>query len=328
METFAQQARTEEHALMRSQRHWRQRGWKRYSSWTFYLFVAPWMAGFLTLTLLPLVYALLVSFTNFDGISPHWHWVGLANYVELFQTSDTWYSLGQTLLFTLLVVPLSVAGGLALAMLLNERVKAVGVLRTIFYVPSIVPVVASTLMWKLIFDRDIGALNAILERLNIPVVTWLIDPTAFYALVIVMLWGLGGGMVISLAGLQGIPVELQEAASMDGANGWQVFRHITLPQLSPVLFFQVITGIIGALQVFIQPMLLSETNSVTGFSSTTVPHSNFLYLVNVLQQFLTFGRFGYGSAMLWIFFVVIMAITLLVFRSSGFWVYYEVDRDH
>lgn len=328
MATFAQLERTEAHHAMRARSHKRHQGWKRYSSWTFYLFVAPWVLGFLTLTLFPLLYALLVSFTSFDGISPHWHWVGLANYSELLQNADTWYSLGRTLLFTLLVVPLSVAGGLALAVLLNERVKAVGIFRTIFYVPSIVPVVASALMWKLIFDRDIGALNALLERLNVPVVSWLLDPTAFYALVIVMLWGLGGGMVISLAGLQGVPSELLEAASMDGANRWQIFRNITLPQISPVLFFQVITGIIGSLQVFVQPLLLSETNSVTGLGSTTVPRGNFLYLVNVLQQFLTFGRFGYGSAMLLVFFLVILAITLLVFRSSGFWVYYEVERDN
>lgn len=328
MATFAQLARTEAPPGMRTHSDKRHRSWKRYSSWTFYLFVAPWVIGFLTLTLFPLLYALLVSFTSFDGISPHWHWIGLANYSELFQNADTWYSLGRTLFFTVLVVPLSVAGGLALAMLLNERVKAVGIFRTIFFVPSIVPVVASALMWKLIFDRDIGALNALLERLHFPVVSWLLDPTAFYALVIVMLWGLGGGMVISLAGLQGVPAELLEAASMDGANRWQIFRNVTLPQISPVLFFQVITGIIGTLQVFVQPLLLSETNSVTGLGSTTVPRGNFLYLVNVLQQFLTFGRFGYGSAMLVVFFLVILVITLLVFRTSGFWVYYEVDRDN
>lgn len=307
-----------------AQNRLRHRGWKRYSSWTFYLFVAPWVIGFLTLTLIPLGYALLVSLTNFDGVSPHWHWIGLANYLELLQNSDTWYSLSRTLLFMVIVVPASVAGGLGLAMLLNERMKAVGVFRTIFYVPSIIPVVASAIMWKLLFDRDIGAINAILERFTIPVVTWLTDPTAFYALIVMVLWGLGGGMVISLAGLQGIPSELQEAATVDGANGWQVFRHVTLPLLSPILFFQVITGIIASLQVFVQPMLLSE-NGVVGV--TSVPRSNFLYLVNVYQQFLVFDRFGYGSAMLWVFFVLILAITLLIFRSSTFWVYYEVDRD-
>lgn len=304
----------------------RRSGWKRYSSWTFYLFVAPWVLGFAALTLIPLAYALLVSLTNFDGISPHWQWVGLANYAELLHDPTVWYSLGRTLLFMVIVVPLSVAGGLGLAILLNERVKAVGVFRTIFYVPSIVPVVASALMWKLLFDRDLGAINAILERFSIPVVTWLIDPTAFYALILVMLWGLGGGMVISLAGLQGISNELLEAATVDGANRWQLFRRITLPLLSPVLFFQVITGIITALQVFVQPMLLSESGGIIGISN--VPRSNLLYVVNVYQQFLTFGRFGYGSALLWVLFLVILVITLLVFRTGSFWVYYEVDRDH
>jgi multiple sugar transport system permease protein len=322
MTTLAERARTTPRSTTQGRPR---RAWKRYSSRTFYLFVAPWVIGFLVLTVIPLGYALLMSFTSFDGISPRWHWVGLANYIELFQTSDTWYSLWRTLLFTFISVPLSVAGGLGLAMLLNERAKAVGVFRTIFYVPSIVPVVASAIMWKLIFDRDVGALNAILERFNIPVITWLLDPTVFYVLIIMVLWGLGGGMVISLAGLQGIPVELQEAATVDGANGWQVFKNITLPLLSPVLFFQVITGVIGALQTFVQPMLLSESNGVTGVGN--VPRSNYFYLVNVFQQFLNFSRFGYGSAMLWVFFVIILAITLLVFRSSSFWVYYEVDRD-
>src|SRR5947209_9742225 len=135
MATLAERTRTTRRSTRQSQPR---RTWQRYSSRTFYLFVAPWVIGFLALTVIPLGYALLVSFTSFDGISPHWHWVGLANYVELFQTSDTWYSLWRTLLFTVISVPLSVAGGLGLAMLLNERVKAVGIFRTIFYVPSIV----------------------------------------------------------------------------------------------------------------------------------------------------------------------------------------------
>jgi multiple sugar transport system permease protein len=307
MVSLAEPTKATPRAAARSRKN--RRGWKRYSSRTFYLFVAPWLLGFVALTLIPLGYAFLVSLTNFDGISPYWHWVGLANYAELLQDPTVWYSLGRTLLFMVLVVPLSVAGGLGLATLLNERV----------------PVVASALMWKLLFDRDIGAVNAILERFTIPVVTWLIDPTAFYVLILVMLWGLGGGMVISLAGLQGIPSELQEAAAVDGADSWQVFRYVTLPLLSPVLFFQVITGIITALQVFVQPMLLSESGGVVGIAS--VPRGNLIYVVNVYQQFLVFDRFGYGSALLWVLFVIILAITLLVFRSSSFWVYYEVDRD-
>ncbi|HEY4385100.1 MAG TPA: sugar ABC transporter permease [Ktedonobacteraceae bacterium] len=303
----------------------RRKHWSRYSSKTFYLFISPWVIGALALTLIPLVYALIVSFTNFDGISTHWHFVGLANYLELLQDGNTWHSLSRTLLYCVITVPISVAAGLGLAILLNQRLIAVGFFRTVFYLPSVVPVVATAIMWKLIFDRDAGALNAILAPFGSPAITWLIDPYVFFVLIILTLWGLGGGMIISLAGLQGIPSELREAASIDGANAWQVFRNVTLPLLSPVLFFEVITGMIGALQTFIQPLLLAETNGAASVGS--VPSSNYLYMVNVYGQFFANQRFGYGSAMLWILFIIILAITLLVFRSSTFWVYYEVDRD-
>ncbi len=301
------------------------RRWSRYSPYTFYLFVAPWLLGFLGLTLFPLLYALTVSFTDFDGVSPHWHWVGWANYAELLTTSDTWFSLSRTLIFTAVAVSLSIVGSLGLALLLNQRLKARGLFRTIFYVPSIVPVVASAIMWKLVFARDNGVLNAILERINISPITWLVDPTAFSALIIMTLWGLGGGMVIMLAGLQGIPVELQEAAQIDGAGRWQVLRYVTLPQLSPVIFFQVVTGVIAAFQMVVQPLLLSDSSQV--MSGVAVPRGNYLYMVNVYVQFFNNQRFGFGSAMLWVFFLIILGITLLIFRSSSFWVYYEVDRD-
>jgi multiple sugar transport system permease protein len=301
------------------------RRWSRYSPYTFYLFVAPWLLGFLGLTLFPLLYALTMSFTDFDGVSPHWHWVGGANYAELLTTSDTWFSLSRTLIFTVMSVSLSIVGALGLALLLNQRLKARGLFRTIFYVPSIVPVVASAIMWKLVFARDNGVLNAILERVNISPITWLVDPTAFSALIIMTLWGLGGGMVIMLAGLQGIPVELQEAAQIDGAGKWQVLRYVTLPQLSPVIFFQVVTGVIAAFQIVVQPLLLSDSSQV--MSGVSVPRSNYLYMVNVYVQFFNNQRFGFGSAMLWIFFLIILGITVLIFRSGSFWVYYEVDRD-
>jgi multiple sugar transport system permease protein len=225
-------------------------------------------------------------------------------------------------------VTLSIAGSLGLALLLNQRLKARGLFRTIFYIPSIVPVVASAIMWKLVFARDNGVLNAILERLNVPAITWLVDPTAFYALIIMTLWGLGGGMVIMLAGLQGVPVELLEAAQIDGAGKLQVLRHVTLPQLSPVIFFQVVTSVIAAFQMVIQPLLLSEAGfSAQVMSGIAVPRSNYLYMVDVYTQFFANQRFGFGSAMLWVFFLIILGITLLIFRSSSFWVYYEVDHD-
>jgi multiple sugar transport system permease protein len=306
----------------------RQRRWSRYSNRTFFLFIAPWLVGFTLLTLFPLLYALGVSFTDFDGISPHWHWIGLANYAELLQDADVWFSLSRTLLYTVITVPLSVACGLGLAILLNQRLKAVGVFRTIFYLPSVVPIVASAIMWKLIFDRDAGALNGVLERIGLPALTWLVDPTVFYALIILVLWGLGGGMIISLAGLQGIPGELLDAAAVDGAGPWKVFWNITVPLLSPVLFFQVVTNVIFALQTFVQPLLLAQSGVATSaLNVIAVPRSNLLYMVNVFEQIFYNQRFGYGAAMLWVLFLVIMAITVLVLRSGSLWVYYEVDRD-
>ncbi|MGP3920429.1 carbohydrate ABC transporter permease [Nonomuraea sp. 10N515B] len=299
--------------------------WKRHSSGTFYLFVSPWVLGFALLTALPLGYALAISLTNFNGRSERWRWVGLRNYAELMGDAEAIASLVRTLAYTAIAVPLMVAGGLGLAVLLNQRLKAVGLFRTIFFLPSVVPVVAMAIMWKLIFNRDAGILNAILEKISIGPIAWLVDPNAFYALIILTLWGLGGGMVIMLAALQGVPAELEEAARVDGATRWHVFRHVTVPIISPVIFFQVVTGIIASLQIIIQPMLLAQTAQVGRVSE--VPESTHLYMVQVYQEFFVNSRYGYGSAMLFVFFLVILAITLFVQRSSRLWVHYTVDRE-
>jgi multiple sugar transport system permease protein len=301
------------------------RSWSRYSNRTFYLFIAPWLIGFLLLTVLPLAYAFAMSLTNFDGSSPLWRWVGLRNYVELLGDKDAWASLVRTLLFTLIAVSLSVAGGLGLALLLNRRLKAVGLFRTIFFIPSVVPVVATAIMWKLVLNRDAGIVNAVIEQVGIHPVTWLVDPAAFYTLIVLTLWGLGGGMVIMLAALQGVPSELEEAAVIDGANRWHVLRHVTLPMISPVIFFQVVVGIIASFQMVVQPLVLAEAQNVGEVRN--VPQSTHLYMVQVYQEFFSGNRFGYGSAMLWVFFVIILIITLLVQRSSRLWVYYEVNAD-
>ncbi|MEV4019689.1 sugar ABC transporter permease [Nonomuraea angiospora] len=301
------------------------RNWSRYPRKPFYLFVGPWVLGFLLLTAAPMVYAFAVSLTNFDGSSPRWRWVGLRNYVELLGDDDAWAALLRTIGYTAIAVPLSVAGSLGLALLLNRRLKAVGLWRTIFFLPSVVPVVAMAIMWKLVLNRDAGILNSILSVANVPPITWLVDPMAFYALIILTLWGLGGGMIIMLAALQGVPPALEEAARVDGASRWKVFRHVTVPMISPVIYFQVCTGVIATLQIVVQPLLLAETNSISGVGQ--VPQSTHLYMVQAYQEFFVSNRFGYGSAMLWVFFVVILAFTLLVQRSSRMWVHYEVDSD-
>lgn len=301
------------------------RSWTRYSNRTFYLFISPWLVGFVLLTAVPLVYAFAVSLTNFDGASAAWRWIGVRNYLQILGDRDALASLFRTLLYSLIAIPLSVVGGLGLAVLLNRRLKAVGLFRTIFFLPSVVPVVATAIMWKLIFNRDAGVLNAITGFLGIQPITWLVDPYAFYSLIILTLWGLGGGMVITLAGLQGVPVELEEAARVDGANRWHVFRHVTVPIISPVLFFQVVTGTIAAFQTVVQPLLLAEAANMGALAQ--VPQGTHLYMVQVYQEFFFGHRFGYGSAMLWVFFVIILLVTVLVQRSSRLWVHYEVDAD-
>ena len=301
------------------------RKWSRYPKRTFYAFVAPWVVGFVLLTAAPMVYGFVVSLTNFDGSSPRYKWVGLRNYIELFGDGDMWAALVRTLAFTAIVVPLTVAGSLGLATIINRRLRAVGVWRTVFFLPSVVPVVAMAIMWKLVFNKDAGILNAILGVVGIEPIGWLVDPTVFYSLIILMLWGLGGGMIIMLAALQGVPVELEEAARIDGANRWTVFRHVTVPMISPILFFQLVTGVIAALQVFVQPMLLTNAAGISTVGG--VPESTSLYMVQVYQEFFLGNRFGYGSAMLWVFFLVILGLTLLLLRSSKSWVYYEVDTE-
>jgi multiple sugar transport system permease protein len=301
--------------------------WRRYPPHVFYLFASPWILGFLLLTVVPFAYTAVMSLTNFDGASDRWRFIGLRNYVELFTDyPDALHSLWITVAFTALVVPLSVAAGLGLAVLVNRRMRALGLIRAIFFLPSVVPVVATAIMWRLIFNRDAGLLNGILNVLHLPSITWLTDPYAFYALLIVMLWGVGGGMVITLAALQDVPHELVEAAVIDGAGSWRVLRSVTIPLISPVLYFQIVTGVIAALQVLVQPLLLAETSTIN--AARTVPSSTHVYMVQVYQEYFTNQRFGFGSAMLWVFFAVILLATLLLQRSSRRWVHYQVGGDH
>jgi multiple sugar transport system permease protein len=220
-------------------------------------------------------------------------------------------------------VPLGLVLSLGLAMLLNQAIPARGFFRTLFYLPHIVPIVAVVWIWRIFLDQNFGILNAMISLFRPDTgIRWLVDyPTQ--VLIALTLWmGAGGGMVIFLAGLQGIPAELKEAARIDGANVWQVFRNVTLPLLTPVVFFQLILSIIGALQVLVAPMLLTGTQL-----GSLPPRDNYFYLVHVYQQVFANQRFGYGTAMLWLLFVLIVVLSALVFRSSRYWVYYEVEQE-
>ena len=315
----------------RATRRTRRHGWSRHSNRTFFLFIGPWFVlGFLGLTLIPLLYAAGLSFTNFDGISGRWHWIGWDNYNELIGDSDTWWGLSRSLIYMAVSVPLSIATALGLALLLNQKLRGIAVFRTIFYLPAVVPVVAAAIIFKAMFDQNSGIVNAIVNLFGGSAVGWLVDPWAFEVLIAMVLWGVGTGMVIFLAALQGIPSELREAAATDGANSRQTFLAVVLPLLTPVIFFQVVTGIIFSLQTVAQPLLLAPipaANAGTGFAvATSIPRGNYLYMINVYAQIFNNQRWGYGAALLWLLIALMLVLTVGVLRSGRLWVYYEVDQ--
>lgn len=291
---------------------------------TFYGFVAPWLLGFVLLTVYPLLFAVDVSFTNWDGIAESPQYIGTRNYERIAEDDRTLHSIVRTGIFTVTSVTLLVAIGLAMAVLVNQKIRGRGLFRTIFYLPAIVPPVAGALAWRLLFDRDTGAANGAVESLGGKAITWLDEPYVFYVLISLVLWGVGYNMLISLAGLQDIPVELREAAKVDGASAWRAFWEVTLPLLSPVLLFQVVTGVIAALQTFVPVLLLTQGARGAGAVSQ-VKESNYLFLVHVFGQYFTYQRAGYASAMLWVFFLVIVAVTAIIFKASSRAVFYSVD---
>ncbi|MEU0971226.1 sugar ABC transporter permease [Streptomyces sp. NPDC005917] len=290
----------------------------------FYLFTAPWIIGFLLLTIAPMTYALWLSLTTFDGLSPRWRYVGLANYRELLGDSVTWQALGRTGLFAVTSVPLSILAGLGLAVLVNRPLKARGLFRTLLYLPAVVPPVGAGLAFKWLFDQNSGAANGVLTGLGFDALNWLNDPYARYVLLMNVMWAAGNIMIISLAGLQDIPRELLEAARIDGASAWRSFRSITVPLLSPVLLFQTVTGMIASVQT-IMPLLLAPDATTAGV--TAIPHSNYLYMMHVFAEYFALGRYGYASALLWVLFVLILLLTAVIFKATSGVVFYNVDPE-
>ena len=285
----------------------------------FYLFVAPWLVGFLGLTAGPMLYSLFLSFTQFDLFhAPQWVW--LENFrhflLDPYPLSVFWKSLGVTAYFTFLSVPVSIVGSLALALLLNTKIRGVPIYRTLFYLPSLTPSVASALVWIWIFNSRFGLANALLRRLGLSPLNWLTDPyLVIPSFVLMGLWWLGGNtMIIFLAGLQGVPEHLYEAAEIDGANWWRRFWAVTIPQISPTMFFNLVLGIIGSFQVF------SSAYMMTGGGPEYATYFMVYYIYEEAFRSLHMGR---GAALAWILFGVLLVFTLLQFRLSRFWVYYE-----
>lgn len=280
-----------------------------------WLFVLPVVLGLLIWTLGPVLASIYLSFTRYDLLTPP-KFIGALNFSNLFlHDSLFWLSLKVTLTYAVIAVPLGLIGSLLLAMLLNTRVKALSLFRTTFYMPSIVPFVASAVLWGWLLNPDWGLVNVILKSVGLPTSRWLASPhSALMSLVVMSLWGLGGPMIIFLAGLQGVPEHLYEAASIDGANALRRFWHVTVPMLSPTVFFNLVLGMIGALQYFTQAFVLTAGGP---------EYATEFYGLNLYQKAFQWFEMGYAAAMAWVLFILIIALTLLVFKSSAAWVYYE-----
>ena len=282
---------------------------------TGWLFISPWVIGFLIFTAVPFFQSIYLSFTRYDIISAP-EWVGIANYRMLFTEDELFLkSAWVTIKYALVSVPLMIVAGVCLALLLNHEVKGMTVFRTIFYLPSIVPTVATSVVFIWILNPTTGLINNILKQFGVTGPAWLNDPVwAFWSLVFMALWGVGGSMVIYLAGLKDVPKYLYEAATIDGTSALQKLRHITLPMLTPVIFFNLVMGIIGAFQVFTQAYIMTPGG---GPEDSTLFYS--LYLFNRAWKYLDMG---YASAMAWVLFLVIVVLTGMVFRTQRKWVHY------
>lgn len=283
-----------------------------------YGFISPWVIGFVLLMGGPVIASLVISFFRWKLIEPP-VFVGLDNYVTMF-TKDPLFpqSLKVTALYVLIAIPAGQVLALWLALLLNQKIRFLGFWRSLFYLPSVISGVAVTVLWLWMYQPDYGIISSLLELVGLKGPNWLYSETwSLPALMIKSLWGVGGWMVIYLAGLQGVPRELQEAAQVDGAGEAQMFFKITLPMLTPVIFFNLIMGIILGIQTFVEPYLMT----LGGPSNTTLFLGLYLY-----QAAFRFLKMGYASAMAWIMFIIIMTVTLLQFKFSDRWVYYEMEE--
>lgn len=293
---------------------------KVYRNFEAYLFLLPWFGGILILTAGPLIASLYLSFTNFDLLQAP-QWTGLANYLELF-TGDPRYikALKITFAYVLIGVPLNLIFALAIAVLMNQKVVGLGIFRAVYYLPSLLGgSVAVAVMWRQLFGTN-GAINQLLGLFDVQATNWISTPRyALYTLILLHVWQFGSAMIIFLAGLQQIPKELYEAAEIDGAGAFQKFRSVTVPLLTPVIFFNLVLGIINSFQAFTSAYIVSGGSG--GPADSTLFYTLYLYQ----EGFMSF-RMGYASAMGWVLLVIIAAFTAANFVASRRWVFYG-DND-
>jgi len=288
---------------------------RRREAIAFYIFMTPWIIGVLALFALPLGVTVALSFTKWDLFQAP-TWVGLSNYVRLLAPgSDFWNALGNTVYYGAILVPLNLALSLGVAALLNQRLVFRRFFRTVFYLPSTIPIVAVVMLWSWLL-APVGIVNSLLGRVGIDGPAWLVDPNRVKdGLIIMGVWQLGGGIVLFLAGMQGVPKVLYEAAMIDGANAWRRFRSITIPALSPIILFNLIIGVIAALQVFSQVYIVTQNHNPGAIMIVPLVYSNAF----------EYGLMGNASAISILLVILILILTLAILKWSRRWVHYESE---
>jgi ABC-type sugar transport system permease subunit len=287
------------------------------------VFLAPWIIGFLAFTLIPMVTTLVFTFTNVNLAQDEpLRFVGLKNYADLLGDAQAWRSLLVTLKFAALALPIFIVLPFAAALLLNSRyLRAAGLFRVLFFLPYVVPFVAGVLIWQSMLNSDDGWINLFLRAVGVAdPPEWLHDPAWVYpALVFIGIWGIGSGIIVNLAGLKGIPTELYDAARIDGAGWWASLRHVTLPLMTPVIFYTIVLGLVDIFQYFLVPLVLNNGTGEPGGST------NFFNLY-VFDNFFTFQNMSYGATLAWLLFGMTLVVTLVLFKTSRRWVYYAGER--
>ena len=290
---------------------------QREAAWGF-LFISPWMFGFLALTVVPVVTTFVFTFLNLrlNQQAPV-RFVGLDNYADMLGDSRAWDALFVTLRFAAIALPVGLILPFALALLLNSRsLRGSRYFQALFFMPYIIPFVAALFAWGSMLNAEAGWLNGLLGWIGIEGPDWLNDPSWVYpGLVVIGLWGIGSAVIINLAGLQNVPTELYDAARVDGAGFWNQLRHVTVPMMSPVIFYSLTLGLVGVLQYFLVPLVL---NSGTGRPAG----ATYFFNIYIYNTFFSFGNMSYGATLAWLLFVVILSLTLVLFWSARFWVYY------
>ncbi len=284
----------------------------------FYLAIAPWLVGFILFTAGPMLISLWTSFTDWDLLTDA-QWVGWENYRNLATDPPFIQSIKVTLAYTAAYVPLDLVGGLLLALLVRPRLRGIGIYRTIFYLPTVFSGVAFVVVWLWMLNPNGGLINLVLRWFGIEGPRWLLDPKyALWSLVMMSFWGWGRSMALYLGGMQSIPGELYEAAAMDGAGGFRQFLKITLPLLSPIIFFNLVLSIITTFQSF--------TSAFVATNGGPLDSTLFLVLY-IYRQAFEYFHMGYAAALAWVLFAIILVLTLVLLRSQKFWVFYLGERN-